>query len=62
MFDIAQVPATALKDSAGQTNVVQSCPCGLVFLVFGSAVPEAACRRGQTHARDHANNEAVRTE
>ena len=54
MFESAQSPAIALKDSAGQTNVVQSCPCCLVFLVFGSAVSEAAGRCGQTHARERA--------
>lgn len=48
MVWIAQSSASALKDSAGQTSVVQSCPCCLVFLVFSSAVTEAVGRCGQT--------------
>lgn len=38
MFEIAQSPAIALKDSAGQVDVVQSCLCCLLFLVFGLAL------------------------
>lgn len=55
---IAQSPASAPKGSAGQTNVVQSCLCCLVFLVFGSAVSEAVVRCGQACVRDHASNVA----
>lgn len=61
-FEIAQPPAIALKDTAGHTTVVQSCPRCLVFWGFGSAASVAAGRGGQTHARKHANNEAVRAE
>lgn len=63
MFEmIEQSPDIALKDTAGQTTVVQYCPRCLVFWGFGSAASVAVGRGGQTHAREHANNEAVRAE
>lgn len=46
------VPCKCTEGSAGQTSVVQSCPCCLLLLVFGSAVKESVGSCGQTCIRD----------